>query len=160
MVDLLSVLDPLFRARNRDLRSFHQLWLKAIAPLAAVGAEFLQICNQAFQVIGFGHQGDGCADVFLIRCKNHREFTALRHEQQTVGVGCKLDLLIALKVKQFLGRRCGFQRAVAVGVGDDLSFVWPVEQRGEARHDGIRREHARIPEVGQMPGVAVLEADP
>ena len=76
------------------------------------------------------------------------------------GVGGEQDLLIALEIEQLFGGRRFCQGPVAAGIGDDFRRVGTIEQRRKARHDRIGRQHARIPEMGQMPCVAVFQSDP
>ncbi len=115
------------------------------------------------ELFRFGGDLDRVAGVFLVRCQDDRELAARLHrdEQQSVGVWCELGLLLAREVEKPLGNRRFFQGTIAGSIIDDLDWLLGrLEQPPIGRHDRIRGEVPRIPEMGEMPLVAVFKSDP
>ncbi|MCY1294590.1 hypothetical protein D9M70_438920 [compost metagenome] len=159
LIHVLAVRDPLLRTRDARLRGLHLLRLEAVAPLAAVGAELLQVGHQRAQVFRVGDQDHGLAGEFLVGGQDHGVLAPLRDIEQAGLVGCQRDGLAAAEIEQLPGRGRVLDGAAPLLVGHQPCGVRLGKQRGEARHDRVGRQHARIPEVRQVPGIAVLQAD-
>ena len=115
------------------------------------------------EIVGFGGDPDGVAGIFLVGRPDKRELAVRlqRDEQQAVRVRRQLQLVLAAEVEQRLGERRLLQGLIAGPVVDDLDpLLGRIEQALERRHDRICGKHARIPEMGIMPFVAVFEPDP
>ena len=159
LVDVLAIFDPIVRTRQRYLRRFQALRLESVAPFATVGAELLQVSNQRFQIFACADQAHHFARELVVGCEYHRIAAALRNIHQPFRVGCEQDFLVAIEIKQLRRFRRVLDGTIALRISHDVGLVRTIKQRGKARHDGIRRKHARIPEMRQMPGIAVLETD-
>jgi hypothetical protein len=162
VIDLAAMGDPFVGARHRDDRGLEPLRLEHVAPLAPVHAELLQIGDEPLELLGGRGEMHRLAGELFVRRDDQRELALglLRHEEEAVGVGREFHLLLAAEVEQPLGIRRLLQGAAAGAIVDDLDRgAGCVEQPDEARHDRIRSQHARIPEMREMPLVAVFESD-
>ena len=154
------MVDPLFRARHGNLRGVYQLRLEPVPPLSAIHAEFLDVSNQPLEFRSYDgqlHRGPG---KFVVGCEDHGVLAPLRDENQTLGVGGEPDLLGTGEIEHRLARLRPLQGSVPRIVIDNLNwFLRSLKQPREPWHDRVRDHHARIPEMGQMPLVAVFQTD-
>ena len=162
LVDLLAVVDPFLRARERRIHHLELLRLEQVAPLAAVHAELLDIGDERLEILRLGDDLDRIEIEVLGRRLDDRRLVARppRHEEHAVRVRREPDLLLAGEIEERLGSRRLLQGPVAGSVVDDRDpLARRVEQAAVGRHHRIRREHARIPEMRVMPFVAVFQPD-
>src|ERR1700733_1245130 len=76
----------------------------------------------------------------------------------TIGIGRDLHLLLAGEVEQPFGHCISLERGARSVFYDLYRFGRRVEQTGVGVHDRLGRQHPWIPEMRQMPLVAVFEA--
>ncbi len=101
LIDLLAVGDPFVRAREGGVRDRQLLRLEHVAPLAAIHAKLLHICNEALELFRLSGNLDRVARVLLIWCPHDRKLAARLHrnKQQPVRVRRELDLLLSCEIE-------------------------------------------------------------